>query len=44
MGIGFAAIRDIVSFLRYETKDAAGEDTHQPGAGFWHLAERPPTS
>ena len=44
MGIGFAAIRDIVSFLRYETKDAAGEDTHPPGAGFWHLAERPPTS
>ena len=45
MGIGFAAIRDIVSFLRYETKDNPLAPQERPRIRrFWHLAKRPRTS
>ena len=48
MGIGFAAIRDIVSFLRHanegQSAGAAGAAAHPPCAGFRHLAERPRSS
>ena len=49
MGIGFAAIRDIVAFLRHATHDAAGNANplaprraaHPPRAGFRNIAKRP---
>jgi hypothetical protein len=44
MGIGFAAIRDIISFLRHDggqSAGAAGAAAHPPRAGLRHLAERP---
>lgn len=48
MGIGFAAIRDIVSFLRHATKDnplaPQGAAAHAPRAGFRHLTEWPRAS
>ena len=48
MGIGFAAIRDIVSFLRHDNErqsaGAPGAAAHPPCAGFRHLAERPRAS
>ena len=46
MGLGFAATRDIVSFLRHETADAAGTANPLAGRidraiGFGAVAERP---
>ena len=41
MGIGFAAIRDIVSFLRHERQTIRWRRRHPPRAGLRHLAERP---
>ena len=48
MGIGFAAIRDLVSFLRHaserQSAGAAGAPAHPACARFRHLAERPRAS